>query len=56
MKTTLIAKIELKKKLFPLNPNFQACYDSQNGGFYVFAWAQSCFGNIFPSIITKVYD
>ena len=39
MITTLIAKIDTKKKVHILNPNHQACYDHINGFFYVFIWA-----------------
>ncbi|KAL4510149.1 hypothetical protein ABPG72_010342 [Tetrahymena utriculariae] len=56
MKTTLITKLDNNKKIHQNNPSYHVCYDIKNGVYYVLNWLLNPYTNVFPSLITLVYD
>ncbi|EAR96982.2 HECT domain and RCC1-like domain protein (macronuclear) [Tetrahymena thermophila SB210] len=56
MKTTLITKLDSNKKIHQNNPSYHVCYDIKNGVYYVLNWLLNPYTNVFPSLITLVFD
>ncbi|EGR31902.1 hypothetical protein IMG5_100520 [Ichthyophthirius multifiliis] len=56
LKTTLITKINVNKKAYPLNPAFHGCYDIQNNIYYILNWSINNQNCEFPSLISMVSE